>query len=100
MIYVRDFDIDADSMAEEKKRKKKKKKGKKQSSNTATDLCVPEKIVSTKEDIEKETGSKPFQVRSFPNGLVIEELAMGKPDGKKASPGKKVKLCDTSVVIY
>ncbi|KAG5558434.1 hypothetical protein RHGRI_008389 [Rhododendron griersonianum] len=96
--YVRDLDIDADSKAEEKKRKKKKSK--KQSSNTDTDLSVPEKIVSTKEDIEKETGSKPFQVRSFPNGLVIEELAMGKPDGKKASPGKKVKLCDTSVVIY
>ncbi|XP_058205232.1 peptidyl-prolyl cis-trans isomerase FKBP53 isoform X3 [Rhododendron vialii] len=83
----KDLDIDADSKAEEKKRKKKKSK--KQSSNTDTDLSVPEKIVSTKEDIEKETGSKPFQVRTFPNGLVIEELAMGKPDGKKASPGKK-----------
>ncbi|XP_058205231.1 peptidyl-prolyl cis-trans isomerase FKBP53 isoform X2 [Rhododendron vialii] len=86
----KDLDIDADSKAEEKKRKKKKSK--KQSSNTDTDLSVPEKIVSTKEDIEKETGSKPFQVRTFPNGLVIEELAMGKPDGKKASPGKKVSV--------
>lgn len=36
--------------------------------------------------------AKPLQVRSFPNGLVIEELAMGKPDGKKATPGRKVIL--------
>lgn len=36
--------------------------------------------------------AKSLQVRSFPNGLVIEELVMGKPDGKRASPGKKVKL--------
>lgn len=93
-IYVRDLDIDADSMADEKKRKKKKKKSKKQSSNADTDQSVPENIGSSKDkDIEKETGSKPFRVRSFPNGLVIEELAMGKADGKKASPGKKVKLC-------
>lgn len=34
--------------------------------------------------------AKSLQVRTFPNGLVIEELAMGKPDGKRASPGKKV----------
>lgn len=91
---VRDLDIDADSTADEKKRKKKKKKSKKQSSNADTDQSVPENIGSSEDkDIEKETGSKPFRVRSFPNGLVIEELAMGKADGKKASPGKKVKLC-------
>lgn len=40
---------------------------------------------------EKED-AKSLQVRTFPNGLVIEELVMGKPDGKRASPGKKVKF--------
>ncbi|EPS73883.1 hypothetical protein M569_00878, partial [Genlisea aurea] len=36
--------------------------------------------------------AKPFQVRSFPNGLVVEEILMGTPDGRKASPGKKVSV--------
>ncbi|KAI7726064.1 hypothetical protein M8C21_009683 [Ambrosia artemisiifolia] len=45
----------------------------------------------------KVTGSssaeaKPSQVRTFPNGLVIEELQMGKPNGKRATPGKKVSM--------
>lgn len=39
---------------------------------------------------EEKAGAKPSQVRTFPNGLVIEKLAMGIPDGKKAAPGKKV----------
>ncbi|KAK4801878.1 hypothetical protein SAY86_000081 [Trapa natans] len=34
----------------------------------------------------------PSQVRTFPNGLVVEELEMGKPDGKKAAPGKQVSV--------
>ena len=29
-------------------------------------------------------------VKKYPNGLEVEELAMGKPDGKQAAPGKKV----------
>lgn len=29
------------------------------------------------------------QVRTLPNGLVIQELGTGKPDGKVAAPGKK-----------
>lgn len=39
---------------------------------------------------DKNAGTKLSHVRTFGNGLVIEELAMGKPDGKRASPGKKV----------
>lgn len=35
---------------------------------------------------------KPSQVRTFPNGLVIEEIQMGKPAGKRADPGKKVSV--------
>lgn len=69
----------------EKEKEKKKKK--------------QEKVVSldadksgSKMEVEEKAEAKPFQVRSFPNGLVIEELSMGKPDGKKAAPGKKVTL--------
>lgn len=41
-----------------------------------------------------ESGSKkkPPQTRTFANGLIIEELEMGKPDGKRATRGKKVLL--------
>jgi len=48
-------------------------------------ICPPQKKG------KKQTETKPSQVRTFPNGLIIEEeLFMGKPDGKKAAPGKKV----------
>ncbi|KAI3808028.1 hypothetical protein L1987_23969 [Smallanthus sonchifolius] len=38
------------------------------------------------------TEAKPTQVRTFPNGLVIEELQMGKPNGKRADHGKKISM--------
>ncbi|KAD4584146.1 hypothetical protein E3N88_21747 [Mikania micrantha] len=38
------------------------------------------------------TEAKPTQVRTFPNGLVIEEIQMGKPNGKRADPGKKISM--------
>ncbi|KAK1431575.1 hypothetical protein QVD17_08035 [Tagetes erecta] len=41
---------------------------------------------------ESATEAKPTQVRTFPNGLVIEELQMGKPNGKRADPGKKISM--------
>ncbi|PSR93366.1 Peptidyl-prolyl cis-trans isomerase [Actinidia chinensis var. chinensis] len=88
----KNLDIDAGSVVEEKK-KKKKKKSKKQGNDVDVnvDQNVTDKNGSTEEITEK-TEAKPFQARTFPNGLVIEELAMGKPDGKKASPGKKVSV--------
>lgn len=51
---------------------------------------LTDKSGSVSKKQEKKEEAKSLQVRTFPNGLVIEELAMGKPDGKKASPGKKV----------
>ncbi|GJN27476.1 hypothetical protein PR202_gb15504 [Eleusine coracana subsp. coracana] len=41
-----------------------------------------------------EPGSKkkPLQTRTFGNGMIIEELEMGKPDGKRATRGKKVSV--------
>jgi FKBP-type peptidyl-prolyl cis-trans isomerase len=38
-----------------------------------------------------DSGSKEsFQTRTFGNGMIIQELEMGKPDGKRATRGKKV----------
>lgn len=84
-----------ENSSKEKKKKKKKNKNKKQEStvDANTKQNVTDKNGSTMEKEEKdEAKTKPKQVRSFPNGLVIEELEMGKPDGKRASPGKKVSV--------
>ncbi|CAI9767623.1 unnamed protein product [Fraxinus pennsylvanica] len=78
---------------EKKKQKKKKKQNKTQeiASNTNEDKSLTDKNGSTVEKEEKQE-AKSLQVRTYPNGLVIEEVAMGKPDGKRASPGKKVSV--------
>ena len=70
---------------------KKNKKEKKQETAVSSDpgQTISDKIGS-KMEVEEKAENKSLQVRSFPNGLVIEELAMGKPDGKKATPGRKV----------
>lgn len=88
-----------DRVLPEKKNKKKKKKKTKESDEgvvSANQIAttVENQNLSTlkkkgKEEAE-ETEAKPSQVRTFPNGLVIEELSMGKPNGKRAAPGKKV----------
>ncbi|CAH8304262.1 unnamed protein product [Eruca vesicaria subsp. sativa] len=56
----------------EKKKKKKKKSNEKATEET--------KVISS---------------RTYPNGLVVEEIKMGKPNSKKATPGKKVSVCYT-----
>lgn len=70
----------------EKKKKKKKNKKNQQDGKAVTEVEKDKK----NESQEENAGTKPSHARTFGNGLVIEELAMGKPDGKKASPGKKV----------
>ncbi|KAI3458261.1 hypothetical protein Pfo_014924 [Paulownia fortunei] len=78
----------------EKKKEKKKKKQNNQQESAPTPNAegkLTDKKGSILEKQEKEE-PKSLQVRSFPNGLVIEELVMGKPDGKRASPGKKVSV--------
>ncbi|KAK4800270.1 hypothetical protein SAY86_020757 [Trapa natans] len=68
------------------KKKKKKKNKKLQETADLSDTAKVEQSASTLSE------QKPSQVRTFPNGLVVEELEMGKPDGKKASPGKQVSV--------
>ncbi|XP_020241157.1 peptidyl-prolyl cis-trans isomerase FKBP43-like isoform X1 [Asparagus officinalis] len=52
-------------------------------------------IVPTQESGEEgkaEVSKSDRKTRTYPNGLVIEELAMGKPDGQRATKGKKVSV--------
>jgi FK506-binding nuclear protein len=80
----------------EKKNKNKKKKKTKETEGeaAANDIATPveNKKLSTSEKKEKgaQTEAKPSNVRTYPNGLVIEDISMGKPDGKRADLGKKV----------
>ncbi|KAM7504659.1 hypothetical protein LguiB_003563 [Lonicera macranthoides] len=96
----RNCDISVDPVADENGSKGKKKKNKKKNKQErAADANTKQSVTTDKngsaavekEDDEKD-GTKPFQVRSFPNGLVVEELQMGKPDGKRASPGNRVSV--------
>lgn len=84
-----DHDVDENLSEKKKKKKKKKKTGdvKKESNITA----VGDKNGSIVE-MEKKAEAKRSQIRTFANGLVIEEVAMGEANGKRASPGKKVIL--------
>lgn len=75
-------------------RKKQKKKNQNKLQENAPTPNAEKKVDDKNETVLKKQeeggAAKSLQVRSFPNGLTIEELAMGKPDGKRASPGKKV----------
>lgn len=82
-----------------RKKEKKQKKQDKLQENAPTPRSE-EKLTDKSGSVSKKQEkreAKSLQVRTFPNGLVIEELAMGKPDGKKASPGKKVNGLRTSI---
>ena len=87
--------VPSETQPEEKKKKKKKNKKKNQDikEGTNADQIVTareDKNRSTSDSEQKQTDAKSSKVRNFSNGLVIEELAMGKPDGERASPGKQV----------
>ncbi|PIA49976.1 hypothetical protein AQUCO_01300604v1 [Aquilegia coerulea] len=75
---------------EKKKKKKKNKKNKTPESNKSADGEETKKGSVVK--IEEKKAEKPTHQRNYSNGLVVEELEMGKPDGEKASPGTKVSV--------
>ncbi|KHN34156.1 Peptidyl-prolyl cis-trans isomerase FKBP53 [Glycine soja] len=82
-------------LVEKKIKKKNKKKTKESEGEAATNqitTTAEKQNLSTEKKGKKQTETKPSQVRTFPNGLIIEEVFMGKPDGKKAAPGKKVSV--------
>lgn len=86
------------SQSQPEGKKKNKKKGKeieeqKQTNREQTVTGTAEKKKPSETTAEKEKSkSKSSKVRNYGNGLVIEELSMGKPDGKKATPGRSVSL--------
>lgn len=94
----RGLDTDAGSMPGEDSsdKKKKKKKKKTQDSGTTTKeqavSAVGGEAKSLLDSDDKQSTTKSSQARTFSNGLVIEELSMGKPDGKRASPGSQVSV--------
>ena len=97
------------NQSEDKKVKKKKKKSKSQG-NEALNSDVPVSVVEERTEMMKEDGNnmedtKPSQIRTLSNGLVIQELETGKEKGKIAAVGKKIsinytgKLKENGVVV-
>ncbi|XP_022141258.1 peptidyl-prolyl cis-trans isomerase FKBP53 [Momordica charantia] len=88
--------VDGENHMEEKQKKKKKKAKKSKETEVGSKsnelTKTGDESKSTLGSKEKENESKSSRVRTFPNGLVIEEVAMGKPDGKRASPGNQVSV--------
>ncbi|PKU67681.1 Peptidyl-prolyl cis-trans isomerase FKBP53 [Dendrobium catenatum] len=97
-------DIDADKIPKEDKmtvdepaatdvnvtKKKKKSKKKNKDSDIKHEALAKEKADLAVNGVDElKQGSQAIKTRTFPNGLIVEEVSMGKPDGKKASPGKK-----------
>jgi FK506-binding nuclear protein len=68
--------------AQEANKKNKKKK--------AHDISRSESQAGT--GLGESDSKEPLQTRTFANGMMIQEVEMGKPDGKKASRGKKVNI--------
>lgn len=77
---------DDKSLSQKSKKKKKARKG----NNPENDSNVNEPV-----SLPEEHKHGQHKTRTFSNGLTIEELSMGQPDGKKASPGSKVLLSST-----
>ncbi|KAK1286340.1 Peptidyl-prolyl cis-trans isomerase FKBP53 [Acorus calamus] len=90
----------ADTITDEiqqKRKKKKNKKGKvsKDVSNTETkesDVVKVDKEIGSVKETEMEKSKVRSKARTYSNGMVIEDLLMGQPNGKRASAGSKVSV--------
>lgn len=85
--------VESQPEGKNKKRKNKKKTVQENGDATNLDKSVTPKEQQSRSTLQSEqqkTETKASKMRTFPNGLVVEEVAMGKPDGKRASPGKQV----------
>lgn len=85
---------------QEKKIKKKTKKKKNQVEES--EMGLPDRTSNqetTPMEFENQnTNEAPKQNRTLSNGLIIEEVANGPPDGKVAARGKKVKIFYTAML--
>ncbi|CAN6879719.1 unnamed protein product [Brassica oleracea] len=66
-----------------------------ESSKTPVQSAEKKNKKKKKSNEEAKEGSKAISSRTYPNGLVVEEIKMGKPNGKKATPGKQVMVSYT-----
>lgn len=80
-----------DCMAIDMKMKTKKNK-KKSSDSDKNDVTSVKEKADLMAGVDSQHGSQSNRTRTFPNGLIVEEVSMGKPEGKKATPGKKVSV--------
>ena len=85
MSCYSDNDVEEPSKQGSKKKKNKKKT---QENNTSENQAQT--------DVLKSDSSKEQTTRTFGNGLIVQTVALGKPDGKKASPGKKVHIFEVT----
>ena len=71
-----------------------------ESSKTPVQSSEKKNKKKKKSNEEAKEESKAISSRTYPNGLVVEEMKMGKPNGKKATPGKQVYLIIMIYMIY
>lgn len=71
-----------------------------ESSKTPVQSAEKKNKKKKKSNEEAKEENKAISSRTYPNGLVVEEIKMGKPDGRKATPGKQVYLIIMIYMIY
>ncbi|CAN1842665.1 Peptidyl-prolyl cis-trans isomerase FKBP53 [Linum perenne] len=90
----RKIEAESGSAVEKSSPAKKQKKKKNKKVETTVETTPAKKADEAKKSStdEKQSPSKYSKERKFPSGLVVEDLALGKPNGKKASPGSQVSV--------
>ncbi|XP_010056310.2 peptidyl-prolyl cis-trans isomerase FKBP43 isoform X2 [Eucalyptus grandis] len=85
--------------ADSEKKDIKKKKKKDRAQHSEADITNQENVLPADGKVRLDTKMKDTdtddacQVRKLPNGLTIEELEIGNPDGKVTASGKKISVC-------
>ncbi|RDX74942.1 Peptidyl-prolyl cis-trans isomerase FKBP43, partial [Mucuna pruriens] len=104
-------DIPDGNQPEDRKVKRRKKMSKSRGNGEVVNSDVPVSVEQSgetemmEEDRNKREDAKPSQVRTFSNGLLIQELEKGIKEGKIAASGKKIsiyytgKLKENGVVV-
>lgn len=77
---------------DKKLKKKRRKKSKTEDNEENGNMEVKEENNRSAMESEKNVDARSSEVRTLSNGLRIEELGMRNSKGKKAAPGKKVKV--------
>ncbi|KAL9432511.1 hypothetical protein AB3S75_027529 [Citrus x aurantiifolia] len=98
VIPGNDVDQSVAELQPEKKKKKKKRRTEedgKDSNMETYPLSMDAMSGSVMVTENSSAEGKLSQLRTLPNGLVIQNLGTGKPDGKVAAPGKKISVLYT-----